>query len=440
MKLSFRRFANGVLSSLGIGEAPVRALKGAYMTAMAVLVVLALSGHAILKRQIDENASNSRVINTSAFLKTDSQRIALLARNLVSTSNLTERENIRNEILHETARMEAAKNGLVRGDPRMGLPATRSAEIDRIFFSPPLGLDRKLERFLEESRALATERETGIGPYNPHLRYLRKEASGDKFMADLDALIRQYQAESEERLERLQQIARAVVASQIAILLLIAFLILRPLVARVQRQVEELNAVNGTLERTVVERTAIAEQRAIKLRESEKLALLDPLTDVLNRRGLEAVLMRESGRAAEEGSEWIVILVDLDDFKLVNDQYGHAVGDHVLREVVSVLKASLRAKDLICRVGGDEFLVLLPRTPGAFAVALAEKIRQNIENAQVYAAAFRRVSVSASLGMVTVPTLGTTVAELLRLTHSTLYHSKHSGKNRVSIEIARGAA
>jgi len=161
---------------------------------------------------------------------------------------------------------------------------------------------------------------------------------------------------------------------------------------------------------------------------------------VLNRRGLEAVLMRESGRAAEEGSEWIVILVDLDDFKLVNDQYGHAVGDHVLREVVSVLKASLRAKDLICRVGGDEFLVLLPRTPGAFAVALAEKIRQNIENAQVYAAAFRRVSVSASLGMVTVPTLGTTVAELLRLTHSTLYHSKHSGKNRVSIEIARGAA
>ena len=94
----------------------------------------------------------------------------------------------------------------------------------------------------------------------------------------------------------------------------------------------------------------------------ENLALLDPLTELLNRRGLQDALSREIRRTQRDDSNFIVFLVDLDNFKFVNDTLGHAVGDVLLKEIGRKLKGSLRTTDYVARIGGDEFMVLLPQT------------------------------------------------------------------------------
>ncbi|HTL70766.1 MAG TPA: GGDEF domain-containing protein [Candidatus Eisenbacteria bacterium] len=410
-------------------QPPVKTLKRAYLCGVMVLAALTVSSHLVLKKQIHDNASNVRIINTSGQLKTATQRIALLGRNLVSTSALTERENLRKEILIEVVRMETSLRGLMAGDERIGLPKRHSDEVNDIFFRAPVYLHHKMQKFVAEARALAEARETELSQRNPHLMYLKKEASGDKFIADIEILVRQYQAESERGLEGLRDLALFIMAGQLLILFCMAVLLFRPLIERVGQQIEALNLANDVLEQR-------AEQRELKLRESERLALIDPLTEVLNRRGAEQVLSRESKNGSADGVHWTVLLIDLDDFKTINDRHGHAVGDQVLREVARVLKGSIRHKDLVCRVGGDEFLVILPQTSTSFAVSFAEKIRLGIERAEVFTAGFDRVGVSASLGLAAFTAHDVSLEQLLRATHAALHKSKDSGKNRVSYEIS----
>jgi diguanylate cyclase (GGDEF)-like protein len=418
-----------------MSQTPIKLLKITYLYAVGLLVALTVMSYFLLNQQIHNNESSAKLINTSAFLRTSSQRIALLGRNLAATSNLTERENLRQEILYEAGRMELATNGLLNGDPGAGLPEKKSAKIHDIFYEEPVELNRKIVKFVEGAKALAVARESQLGPNNPDLKYLRKEASGNKFLADLDILVKQYEKESQFRLRNLQVMAFWIALGQLFLLLLTSLFIVKPLIRRVQRQLEGLNLLNGRLERRVAERTAIADLRAKKLKESERLVLLDPLTELLNRRGLQKVLGREIRASARNGSQLVALIVDMDNFKSINDNHGHAVGDQALREVARILRATLPPKDYICRIGGDEFLILFPQTPVSDAAFIAEKIRKEIESAQLLTTELVRVRMSASLGMIALSDAETSVEELLRMTHSALYESKRAGKNRVSYEI-----
>ena len=159
--------------------------------------------------------------------------------------------------------------------------------------------------------------------------------------------------------------------------------------------------------------------------------MLDPLTELLNRRGLERALDGTASLGArEEGS--LAMLIDLDRFKDINDTQGHAVGDAVLKEISRHLKGSLRASDTIARVGGDEFIVLLPRTRVAEGLRVAEKIRMAISGASVTTPGGESVGVTASIGMVPLQQDVPSVDSLLTITHGVLNRSKSTGRNRVS--------
>ena len=121
---------------------------------------------------------------------------------------------------------------------------------------------------------------------------------------------------------------------------------------------EELGATTAAKEAL----DALTDRLGESIRELEAVARLDPLTHQLNRRGMEACLVSEAARAHRDGDPLTAVLIDIDDFKDVNDRLGHAVGDVVLREVARRLVAALRSEDHLARVGGDEFLALLPRT------------------------------------------------------------------------------
>ncbi len=160
----------------------------------------------------------------------------------------------------------------------------------------------------------------------------------------------------------------------------------------------------------------------------EHLANTDDLTGIANRRQLQDVLDRQVSRAAED-APLAVILLDIDHFKVVNDTYGHHVGDTVLQRTAEVLSAQMRPSSLLGRWGGEEFLVIAPMTTSAQALVLAERCR-----ASLAAAAFPVVgTITASLGVAThVP--GETAWSLMRRVDRAMYRAKTQGRDGVVYE------
>ncbi|HNX69285.1 MAG TPA: diguanylate cyclase [Candidatus Omnitrophota bacterium] len=172
----------------------------------------------------------------------------------------------------------------------------------------------------------------------------------------------------------------------------------------------------------------------------EKLSILDPLTQLLNRRGLQRMLVRELQISGREGTNLVVILLDLDDFKEINDTFGHAAGDIVLQEVSKVLKKTVRAMDHVSRVGGDEFIILLPNTRPAEAVHFSERLRFAINRTPIVSSGGQAIQTTASFGVVNVTRRMLSIEELLEATHEALARSKQLGKNRVSFGDALASA
>ena len=176
---------------------------------------------------------------------------------------------------------------------------------------------------------------------------------------------------------------------------------------------------------------------SIALREKlRNQALRDPLTGLHNRRFMEEVLERFVLHAEGHGSPIGAIMIDLDHFKRLNDQHGHAMGDAVLRDVAGTLLASLRRTDVACRYGGEELLVLLPDADLAAAMAKAEIIRARIADlASAYG-----FPITASLGVAAIPETSTQSADLLKSADAALYEAKRSGRDKVVAAAIRAPA
>jgi diguanylate cyclase (GGDEF)-like protein len=163
----------------------------------------------------------------------------------------------------------------------------------------------------------------------------------------------------------------------------------------------------------------------------KRLSEIDPLTRVLNRRAMHARLVAECTRAQRDGSTVALVMLDLDHFKRVNDLHGHGAGDRVLHRVGRHLMRLARATDSVGRVGGEEFLVVLPATGVAEAMSFAERLRLAI------ACVPRRVTtpaVTASAGvLVTLAPDPHQLTEILRQLDRALYRAKAEGRNRVCL-------
>ena len=163
----------------------------------------------------------------------------------------------------------------------------------------------------------------------------------------------------------------------------------------------------------------------------ERLALADPLTELLNRRGLEHMLESEISRARRKGAPMAACLVDCDGFKQINDVHGHAIGDLVLREVAYRLKQCLRLSDHMARIGGDEFLVLLPETNFEEGLQIAARLRTSIADEPLRFAG-GSIRLTVSIGVALVPPGSATVQDITLATQAALHDSKQQGKNRVT--------
>jgi diguanylate cyclase (GGDEF)-like protein len=164
-----------------------------------------------------------------------------------------------------------------------------------------------------------------------------------------------------------------------------------------------------------------------------RTACMDPLTGVLNRRALEVEASREISRATRQEAPLALILIDLDYFKRINDHFGHRTGDEALRVMVGVLRNELREVDLLARIGGEEFVILLPDTTGSGAVHVAERLRAAIETTEVcFEDAVVNVTVSA--GVTQLLPLDVLWESMLRRADAAMYEAKRAGRNRVVLD------
>ena len=173
--------------------------------------------------------------------------------------------------------------------------------------------------------------------------------------------------------------------------------------------------------------------RATNLR-LEKMALLDPLTELYNRRGLQQALRRETQILSREGGSLMVLIFDIDDLKKINDSLGHPVGDLLLKETAKKVRDSVRGSDHIARIGGDEFILLLPNTPLKEGLQLAERLRFAVSSTTLTVSDKETIHITASFGLAPVPAHVTSVDELLAISDPFLRKSKNDGKNRVSYQ------
>jgi diguanylate cyclase (GGDEF)-like protein len=177
---------------------------------------------------------------------------------------------------------------------------------------------------------------------------------------------------------------------------------------------------------------AVALRSAELLRRVRQLAITDGLTQLSNRRAFDRALDREIGRAARADGRLTILLIDVDHFKALNDEYGHITGDTVLRQISRALQRSVRSYDTIARYGGEEFAAVLPGCSAGLAIKLADRMRVAVQDAPT------EVNVTASVGVATFPYDGADASTLLRSADRALYASKRAGRNRVrSAEQAR---
>ena len=163
----------------------------------------------------------------------------------------------------------------------------------------------------------------------------------------------------------------------------------------------------------------------------QKAALTDELSGIPNRRAVMARLADELARSARRYDQVAVLMIDIDDFKAINDRFGHAHGDRVIEAVAQCVDHETRADDMAGRIGGEEFLVVAPRTDPVGAKLLAERIRRAIRESRVESPAGQPIQVTVSVGAA-VSAAGELSDQLLAHADGALYQSKADGKDRVT--------
>jgi diguanylate cyclase (GGDEF)-like protein len=173
----------------------------------------------------------------------------------------------------------------------------------------------------------------------------------------------------------------------------------------------------------------LVDQLSISIEEIKKISRTDPLTELPNRRSFDETLSTEWRRSARDKNELSLLLIDIDNFKVINDGFGHPEGDEYLKAAAKIMLSTLsRASDFLARIGGDEFAIILSNTPLSNALIIAENLRQIIN--EYNKKSYPDKNISISIGLSSNATQGS-LQPLITDADRCLYKAKSLGKNRV---------
>jgi two-component system cell cycle response regulator len=189
--------------------------------------------------------------------------------------------------------------------------------------------------------------------------------------------------------------------------------------------------------KTQIRKKRYTERLRDNVQQSIEMAITDGLTGLYNRRYMESHLGALVEQAAARGKPLTALMLDIDYFKSVNDTYGHDAGDDVLREFSTRIKKSIRGIDLACRLGGEEFVIVMPETDMAVATIVAERLRRRIASEPfAIAQGTKHIEVTISIGLATLDAVDDNAATILKRADQALYRAKRDGRNRVVADAA----
>lgn len=378
-------------ASVAAGSAVPKHVTAAYLAALSLVALLAIAAYWLLGDVAAKELDAARVTRLAGREVMLLQRIGLLMTDL-QAGTVTAREPLVVAI-RELRSTEDALAGRAEHTPGHGLsPAARA-----LFFSASDPLDAAIGAFINACRRFAEQ-----APHGSDQAYrLLQSDLHEKVLPLLTASLSNFEHATHLHVERLRTAQRTLLAMLLVVLVLQAMFIFRPLVVQTRHYASHLY----------------------------RLATSDDLTGLANRRHFMEIAERDFELARRSGRRFAAMALDLDHFKEINDGEGHAIGDAVLRRFGEIATAMLRQSDMIGRMGGDEFAILLPEADLEGAVTVAEKLRRAIaEDRSGNVPPF-----TTCIGVATLRADDNSIDDLLRRADRALYQAKSEGRNRVAL-------
>lgn len=361
----------------------------AYVLALASIALLSAISHGVLDNVISEQRDSATIINVAGRQRMLSQRIALLATDLAAGD-----KSARAPLTEAIDLMERSQNALIHGGD-MNIVNPLSQATYAFYFQGEVPLDPAVRQFLAQARIIAAPRRGDDAALA--LRNIRLSAR-ETLLPRLDNAVSVFEAQANSRIKWLQWSQRMILAVLFATLAAEAILIFRPLVLRLGGYISSLT----------------------------ELATRDGLTGLHNRRYFLEIAQQMLLMSRRGTSPTAVLAIDLDHFKRINDSLGHRAGDAALRRFSDIVRNTVRRSDLIGRMGGEEFAIVLPGVDRHAARIVAEKLRRAFEeDRQKDSPPF-----TASIGVVLAGETDT-ISDLLNHADAAVYVAKQNGRNRV---------
>jgi len=383
-------------------DASFRRVRIIYLVAFALIAAVATISHLIVHNIVNRQELTARIVNVSGRQRMLSQRSAMLALELAEAKDSEAQKNLAQTLNGTLTLMETSHRFLNNGDPDQDVSFSISPEIAQIYTQPPFDLNKRVNDYIS-----LLNRYAALSPddrmQSPLLREILVSAHSD-ILDPLDAAVRQYQTDSETAIRSLRHMQQALLGVMYLTLIAEGVLIFLPLFRLLEKS-----------------------QKAL-----QESARTDPLTGCLNRRYLVERAETEFKRAVRNGTPITVLMIDIDHFKKVNDTYGHACGDEAIRALVKQIVGRCRGSDILGRLGGEEFALVLPETGMADAAQIAESLRTILESTPLEAAN-STFGITISIGLATARA-GDPVKDFfktLEYADEALYRAKDQGRNRV---------
>jgi diguanylate cyclase (GGDEF)-like protein len=373
-----------------------RRLTIGYLAALSIVALLTVVSHVTLQHALRTQNGSAAVVNISGRQRMLSQRIASLAAQY-ALGDVGARASLQTAL----TQFDTAHARLIHGDPAQDLPpAASSPGLEALYFGGPDPLDAQVRRYSDEATTILS-----FAPADPRMKPLLTALFAQArapLLVGLEAVVMAHQRASETQLRTLKRIQDTTLIVILLTLMVEALGIFRPMVHRISRYALQLLT----------------------------LATIDPLTGALNRRSFFERGASTLEQARRRPQPLSVLMIDADRFKQINDQHGHATGDAVLQALAATLRAGTRGSDLVGRLGGEEFAVLLAEADQASARLTAERLR-----AAVAALRVERdgavIHFTVSIGLALVAPADTMLDIALARADAALYIAKESGRDRI---------
>lgn len=392
---------------LGQGKGPEQFITRSYLLALFIIGMMTMITHGITTKITAAQQTTTEINYNLSRQRANIQQVVLYGKRLQSSKSIIDKEFM-TQAINE---IEMSYNSLFVKDDERIKENLNSLVLQEFFFNAPYNMDSHLISFVKTAREVAEPPINFTEADVAERLNLVEEQATQRLVRAFDVVHEFYQREAAEKIEKLFKLQSMSVVFIILVLIIEALYIFRPLVIKLSKYHKKLI----------------------------RLALEDPLTGLNNRRAFISKASNELTRCVDDPKPVSIVLCDLDKFKNINDTYGHNVGDQVLKHFSKLMSSSLRSRDIIGRIGGEEFAIMLPNCDKEEAFMIIDRFRETVANTPCgYDDDDNRkqtLSYTGSFGVIVNEEQDVTVETLLSAADKNLYSAKETGRNKVVASV-----